>query len=511
MPRFVLLLFVLFLFGQADAAETEDCPISIIENPLPPDGITAAPSFFLPTPPVDNDCGFYNASWHEFLYVTQAGKIGETDPAFLGMPGVRDVFPTAYSAQVSADTLGRSSLSFDVQVRNPEPILDTDKRELKKSTTIDDGFTQAQKVGIGSVLVDINGNPIFYSVNVNETFKDFVESNKLNDIPRLFLPANDEAAVPTDLEFRPGSVELKASWMIVEGTAVDYSSYIVVDGHVPALKKITDPQGKETLAIDSSRPLRDVRLALLGLHVVEVLDGHPEFVWASFEHADGKGKRDVAPSAVANPIDDGSGPKTAALDDVNRDYPLFAKQSAIADSNDPRLPQQFDEATQKFLRSTPIFRIFPGSSDGPVDEAKTEWEDPAVSTLNRHIGERFDQIDRDHKDLRRNYRLVGAIWLNTPRNVKQDDSGKWTADFTAKTEFLNSDARLAGEKRLSNVAIESFTQPEASSPNCFSCHDTMKQNLALNGHAIAARRINVSHIFDMAARRYLELHPGEIK
>ncbi|MCB2399354.1 hypothetical protein [Rhizobium ruizarguesonis] len=256
MGKYSLILLLLFILSNAMAAEVEDRSISVVEDPLPPNNVNGAPSFALPAPPVDNDCGFYNASWHAFLHVTQADKTGTH--AFLHFPSISDLFPSAFQKV----TNGSSRFgSLDLQVRDPEPILDSEKREAKKKHNIDDGFTQAQKVGIGSVLVDVN--------------RTFFKDNRLDDTPCLFLPSNDPNAVPTDLEFRAGSLELKASWMIVEDNSVDYSTYVVIDGQVPFLQKLKDASGKDTLVIDSSRTPRDVKLALLGIHVVEVLDGHP--------------------------------------------------------------------------------------------------------------------------------------------------------------------------------------------------------------------------------------------
>jgi hypothetical protein len=65
-----------------------------------------------------------------------------------------------------------------------------------------------------------------------------------------------------------------------------------------------------------------------------------------------------------------------------------------------------------------------------------------------------------------------------------------------------------GEERLSSTAMESFTQGEASFPNCFHCHDTR----ATAGNGVPQARnltspvvmqpglINVSHIFNEVVR-----------
>lgn len=490
-------------------ALAEDCPIAQLDRVLPGKGVTQPPTFALPTPPTDNDCGFYNSAWHAFLYVTQESRSHR--PAFLSYPKIEDVFPTAFKAHSDAKKVTVNGLS--VFVRNKEPILNIARRIARSSASSDDGFsdiTQAAQTGIGSILVDRNKNPIYYSIHINNEFASFVRDNRLDDIQRLFLDPSDNDpnkarnAVPADLEFRPGTIEMKASWMIVEGPTSAYSNYILTTAKVPYLKAVKDDKG-DHIVVDTSKPMRSVTVALLGLHVVAAIDGHPELIWASFEHADADGHRDVAPSAQENPVDGPDGPETKAIDKADRDYPIFSKGTSPTDANAANPPQQFDEKSRKFAKATSIFRIFPGSqSTKPPDgEAPAPWEDPAVFNLNKHIGEQFAKIDPHRRDVRRNYRLVAAIWLDAPRGKQ---NGQTTDNFTSNTSFDNDDARFAGENRLSNVAIESFTQPSASAPNCFACHDTSEQNLALNGKKLPPRRINVSHVFDIVARSFLLLN-----
>jgi hypothetical protein len=484
----------------------EDCPVAQEDRVLPSAGVTQPPSFALPVPPTGNDCDFYNSAWHAFLYVTRENRLHR--PAFLSYPTIETVFPAAFKAP-RAGVAGNVNV-LTAFVRNQEPMLNVARRSAHALAAAGDGFTditQAAQSGIGSILVDRNRNPIFYSIHLNAAFAAFVRDNGLDDIPRLFLDPSDtdtakaSTAVPSDLEFRPGTIEMKASWMIVEGAASAFSTYFLTTVKIPHLK-VVKIAGGDQIVIDTTRPMRSVTVALLGLHVVAAIDGHPELIWASFEHADEQGHRDVAPSAHENPVAGANGPETKAIDNADRDYPIFAKGTRPADANAANPPQQFDEKTQKFLKSTPIFRVFPGSqSTKPPDgDQAAPWEDPAVFNLNKHIGERFAKVDPQGRDSRRNYRLVAAVWLDAPR-AKQ--TGQNTDNFNSNTSFDNDDVRFAGENRLSNVAVESFTQPAAAAPNCFACHDTSEQNVALNGKKLPARRINVSHVFDIAARNFL--------
>jgi hypothetical protein len=294
-------------------------------------------------------------------------------------------------------------------------------------------------------------------------------------------------------------MEFKSSWMILDGPVNNYSNYITTRAKVPALKNEPNSNGQGThLVVDKSKPLREVNVALLGLHVVGVIDGHPEFIWASFEHANDKtGERDVAPAAHDNPAPNNTPPQT--VDNAGKNYPVFAANTPVDKANIP--VNQPVGADQKFAAPTPVFRIFPGSaSQRPGDAPPGKWEDPAITDLNKQMTGLFASKDPAGKDWRRNYRLVGAVWMNQPRKDGVKD-GVAFSSFKEGLAFSNDDASLAGENRLSNVSIESFTQIGA--PHCFSCHNTDVQDQDLGTKFLPARRINVSHVFTIVAKKFL--------
>jgi hypothetical protein len=474
------------------ALPAEDCKPSNPDALLPPQGQTLPPSNGLPAPPTDNDCAFYNWAWRSFLFVTQAQPDGT--PAFLRYPTIEQAFPKIFKP------LGDRAPSLSV--RNIEPVLNSDARASRAPLTaksgdplpvLTDGVMQASQSGpgFGAVVADQNRNPVFYTIHVNEAFAQFVQANGLDEIERLLAdPASiaqtdpDKAPVPAELEFRPGVMEFKSAWMIIEGPLSAYSSYIVISAKVPYLKN-----NGSSVVIDNSRPFREVNVALLGLHVVGIIDGHPEFIWATFEHADESGNRDVAPAASANPTLSNPMPP---IENADKTYPLFHANTPPEKANDATAQQIGSD--QKFPSATSIYRVFPGSSSERDKDAKT-FEDPAVLTLNEHMTALFEARDPQHKDLRRNYRLVGAVWMNEPRKD----------NFTAGISFADNDPKLKGENRLSNMAIESFTQDPAQggAPHCFSCHDTAAQTGLPGGRKLPARRINVSHILAIAAAKAL--------
>ena len=259
----------------------------------------------------------------------------------------------------------------------------------------------------------------------------------------------------------------------------DRSTYFWKRATVPHLVAtgsgiVPDPTGR-TETVD---------LALIALHVVFTMEGHPEFVWSTFEHVDTDGLPDSAPVADANP----EATPADYVADGGRSWPLYEAGTPAEECNlaamlsGPELVAAFDEATQSFTRtgriSTPVYREYPGSNSATADP------DEDVEQLNASVWSRFDSFPDDP---RRFYRLVGATWLDRPDR-----------DFAVGRGFMNEAGQgsdtgpVAGEDALSSLAMESFTQD--AYPTCFSCHDTQLV-VSSDGSEIEAKAINVSRVF----------------
>jgi hypothetical protein len=352
-------------------------------------------------------------------------------------------------------------------------------------------------------------------VHVNQAYADFVSSNGLTTLEAV------QAADP-GLFFPAGVVELKSAWMdITDQPAADYVNYITTTTTLPTLSTAADGQIIE----DRDQP-RTARVALLGLHVVYTLPGHPEFIWSTFEHTTGSpdvdvrdAKRDVAPTWT------GDNPGAVSATDVvsDRDFKLF-KAGTPADQANLAIAEaelSLDEATQTFTgQQTSIYRLFPGS------KSHTIQPDPTLSSLNFNVGQLFalKASTLNRLDKRGFYRQIGSVWMDKPQyfalNVPlQNDLSNPLIAADAEAAGLdlaeNGDdsvySLLAGEDRLSNTAMESFTQAANSFPNCFSCHNTQ----AVTARGVSANRdanspvllgpklINISHVFSQFVREEL--------
>lgn len=410
------------------------------------------------------DCPFYQAAWQTFLYVATPGSDGR--PAFTSFPNIESTF-------------GEAFLPATAQVRTQKSALLSLLPRARKGPNEDfspnAGIEQA---GLRQILVDQAGNPVFYSVHFNDEMARFFRDKGLTTAAGI-------RGAPADLTFPRGVVELKAAWRIVD-SASPPSDYITVKAMVPALSIVNG-----AVKIDANATPREVTVALLALHVVFVMEGHPEFIWSTFEHVDASGRLNNAPAAPNNPA---STPGASVID-ATQDYALYRKGTAAQDGNqqieDAGVAAAFDVKTQTFgtaARSS-VFRAFPASKS--LDAV----EDGDVTALNDDIARQFKATTLASNDKRGNYKLVGAVWMENPAR-----------DFKTNIRIVNADgvspddplAMVAGEDRLSSTSMESFTQ--TSDFHCFKCHDTRHVTEVAPFPPLDAKQINVSHITSMYLR-----------
>lgn len=399
-----------------------------------------------------DDCGFYKWAWQAFLHATQ---VTEGKPAFLSLPTYEDVFGAKESSLFANQQPGLLSLApRRTKIGNKEETAHFQQDDLLQA-------------GTKEVLIDGNGNAIWYAIHLNRTYQAFVKDYGLGDRKAL-------EHLPKDLTFRTGSLELKSAWRIVQGRPP--SNYITTKALIPVFK--TNAEGEIVKDGDKTRV---VTVALLGLHVVGTIEGHPEFIWSTFEHVSHATKawvRDVAPAATVNPNS-----KAAAV--VERRVPAYALYPDGAKTTSaPPVPDAnngngifgltLDAKTQTFRPRSSVYRMFPGS------KSDDSTEDDAVTSVNTDIQSLFAQ--RAPADVRSNYQLVGAIWLNDP-----DADFKSGVNFAAAAAVPRKQPLFGGEDRLSSMTMESFTQPSDSFPNCFSCHNTE----GVSG--LDASRLDMSH------------------
>jgi hypothetical protein len=489
-----------------------------------PEEVCAASADWLPqTPPVQqylplphpaSECPFYRGGWQNFLVALQPGATGA--PALLGYPTIATVFSPKVPYAANRSKLG----------------------DIKQA-------------GGREIVIDQNGNSLYYGIHVNQAYADFIHANQLETADALQAYPSDP--VKKTLTFPPGVVEFKSAWQIVEGddaaVAAQTAGFVSATTTVPTLGQ--DP-ATHRIVEDRNTP-RTVVVRLLAIHVVFSLPGHPELVWASFEHSAGTPdtrasdlERDVAPTiGGANPTT--ADPLNLMNDTIVApdDHILYKGGTAAKLANQATAETSLMLVGQKFPgQGTSIYRMFPASKSNTIDP------DPAITSLNHNVEALFAQAQAANQlapgDMRGHYRLVGAQWMDKPRffkldsSLQNDETSPFLSDhverqgdhtvlvpavslgtLTKELVANGSDSDLsilAGEDRLSSTAMESFTQGPASFNNCFTCHNT--EAVTANGIPLARDQtgtpvklldpglLNVSHVLSQfLLEEYEAAHP----
>jgi len=395
--------------GECDA---EDSWFPHSQTPRPNDSAFNGDSF----------CAFHQWSWQMFLWLTQEW---EGEPRFLEFVA-------------------------------PQTLLGLEHRGLlprMTKTATPETFDEYLQAGTDGILIDHGGRAVYYSQYLNPTYVDFINDNNLTN------PSSVQNLDPTT-EFpitdNKGAMELKVSWKIVE-EGEDTSDMFTMQTQVATM---VNQNG--TIVADPNQPL-DVTVALVGFHIGGIVNGHPEMIWATFEH------KDNAPN-----VPKGIGLEAPVSD---QDFTFYTANTVYADCNqNPANSNRLvlDETTQTFTPITQVCRQYE-FGNAPSDPS-AEANETAISQLNQSVHRELD-------DLWKNYYEVGAIWFKNGEDLEPGLN-------------LGNDDLLIGSLKLSNSTIETFTQTQSVMNNCFRCHNT-EQAFPPNASMapLKATNLNISHAF----------------
>lgn len=390
------------------------------------------------------DCNFYQWSWQMFLWLT-SNAIGTYDPdaMVLDSPAFYDVSP--------ADANGQRTLRAD---ENPNFPLRTRKLDVGETA----------EAGSGAVLISQNNAVVYFGVHVNDIYAWLRTGQASTTDPDPTLASYTE--FPTDQtqldaivsymqtqgastqDSRALAMELKTSWVAAD-TVSDASRFILIDAEVPAFDQAANATTWERTGTETRQ------LALVGLHIVGTVAGHPEMVWATIEHLDN------APDNTYVYNNDQGGQTTVDYDSSG--YWTFM-------TNGGAIP---DDTTVNFTMDDNGNIVSSGPDIGPVDTYRMNpWG--SANTTADSAATNTDIISLNHSvlsqlidgDVRKNYALIGAVW--TSDGTIPDQAG-----FT-----------LTGTVDLANTTMETFEQ----TTNCFTCHN--------NGTTSGASGFNISHIYN---------------
>jgi hypothetical protein len=291
----------------------------------------------------------------------------------------------------------------------------------------------------GNVLMSRGGSLVYYSMQVNDVFAYFLTRNhdaQTSPIPDQFPTGRqDSNGKKTDLDHvtefakqRYGkdlehanalAMEVKSSW-IDAAKVDDPSRYITITASVPVFKQVSDT----TWERDGSKTMQ-MRLALVGMHVVGSVANQPEMIWATFEHVNN------APSERYAYLDTQSRPKEMPRSSAGSW--LFFGTGVTENRSRMRIRgRNIVASVNQTIGPVDVVRVNAWGSDAAATDKNTD-----VIAINNSIGGLLAA-----GDVRRNYIMTGSTWLNGGREV--------------------------GTILTANTTMETFQQ----STNCFMCHSS---------------------------------------
>ncbi len=370
-----------------------------------------------------SNCVFHQWAWQNFLWLTQ--DVGG-QPRFMGF-------------------------------KSPESLLGLESEGFLPRMTKRDSngsFDEFLQAGTDGIFVGHNNRAVYYSQYLDDTFVQFIEDNNLTNPGDLRALVEKDPTTSFPITGTEGAMELKASWVIV-GEGDDTSGMFTTETKVSKLKN-----GSGGIELERDQ-VESVTVALVGFHIGGIVEGHPEMIWATFEH--NRNAPNVKPGmTLEEPVSD-------------QDFTFYTANTTLADCNvnySSSNKLTLNEATQELSPITQVCRQYQFGNEQGVNAQN----DANIASLNESVESFFNE-----EDVWKNYREVGAIWFNKIDGLKPGMS-------------LATDENLTGSLRLSNSTIETFTQVATTENNCFRCHNSLQQLPQPPGlKPLPASNLNISH------------------
>lgn len=405
---------------------------------------------------VHNDnCDFYQWSAQMFLWLTSPGK--DT--------GTVMESPTFYTV-TPKDSIGKRTLVPHVKGQLIRAVANVSKDGL-----VDSEESQATD----DVLMAKDGSLIYYITMVNDVYAQFLTGVAAGKLPGTTFPTTQaelnqivayaQSNGVTLNDANTLTMELKTSW-IDASTLSDASDYITINAIIPTYTK-TDSVWK---------PLgeKQATLALLGVHVVGSTSGHPEMVWATFEH------KNNAPNSSYTYLDVNKNIKTVPADTGNN----WVLNSDAADTEYNQSYMVYDTLTGSIvgknkdtIRPSNTVRTKPW---GVASDTVPNAEDVSVAASNSEIISLNASLQNllVGNDIRKNYLFIGATWTN----------GGAAPNGQSYSPSNTTSGVAIGTSQLANSTMETYAQNGTTYSqygSCFGCHN--------NNNSLAPG--NLSHVF----------------
>lgn len=388
----------------------------------------------------DNNCDFYKWSERMFLWMTSNDGKNKT------------VFESPEFYTVSPKVNGERNLIPHKQGQLLRAFANVDKTGK---------IISEEGQATDDVLMDVNGNLVYYISMVNDVYVEFLNAvnqkkMKGNTFPTtkaerdsIFAFAKQNGITLKNPDAL--ALEIKTSW--VDAAKVkNTEEFVVIDATIPVYNKVND-----TLWTIKSE--RKAKLALVGMHIVGSANGHPEMIWATFEH-----KRNT-PNAAYQYITKDNKTETVLADQgndwlFNKDIKDTANVSHMTFSGDSIMAKKGHTISpSNTVRTKPwgsAVDVQPNAEDASPAASNSE-----IIAINNAVMSKLKG-----KDVRKNYIFIGATWTS-------NGTGPNGYSFNPKVDSLKVNGVAIGASQLANSTMETYVQNGETYNaygSCFSCH-----------------------------------------
>jgi len=414
----------------------------------------------------ENNCDFYKWSEQMFLWITSQSD-GQT---VMESPMFYTISPLKY---IGSDTIR------DFIPHAPGTILRAFS-DVNKTDDIESEEGQATN----DALMDRHGNLVYYITFGNDVYAQFltgVKNGALNgDTFPTTATERDEIvnyAKQFGVELADANalaIELKTSWVLASSLE-NAADFVKAEAIIPTYQK--------TDALWVITDEETVELAMVGMHIVGSASGHPEMIWATFEH------QNNAPNAKYQYID---------AEGNTVDVPADGDGSWIFNSDISDTPNvSHMKFSNDSIIAVPGYKVSPSNTLmekpwGSSYDTQPNPEDLTPAAANTTVINLNNSITNllPGNDVRKNYQFIGATWTN---NGAAPNGKPYSPTNT-------EDGVSIGTSQLSNSTMETYFQFGPNYNNnsqCFLCHHSSPAGL---------KPIDLSHVF-----HYINPLSGESK
>lgn len=438
-------------------------------------------------------CDFYKWGAQMFLWLTS--ETGALDKH------VFSTSPVFYDISIADASIGKREF---IAGNGTMDLVPGTKDNIEFGQASDSDILISQDESI--VYFGLHANNVFalYTTGLNEgwfstadpLYAAFPDSKTDLDTLKSKVSADKDYKGYSDIEASEAlAMELKTAWVDASlWTQTKQVQYITTEANVPVFDRSLT-KGPWPIIGNEKKTL-----AMVGMHVVGTVEGHPEMVWSTFEHVNNAPANTFRynannPSSPKNPIT-----KTQWYDSTTNEWTFFptnASGPATIEATGVAIPcvvgkapttAQKKEYKKKFLDINQCgARAIgkKGSITNQIISPTTPTTDIIETDVVRIDAWGGGTVANNTDLISLNTSILTWLKPGDYRGNYIQTGGIWTSDGSIPTNGKQSDnPHLVGSLKLANTTMETYDQQEQGTDfypiNCFGCHGASSSDPAFS-------------------------------